>query len=177
MGEGDESPHVLEEERDLPDASGKFVGRRDELRQMGEILESTKRTMEVQTFRVPGEEGPANPTDPMAGSLIDSPFDNLEVTEKGKILTVRMKPQDPTTKVKEQAESQGPSDPETEKMMQEAFKDLRFTFRITAPFKVASHNATRKEGDTLVWEYDLAKMQQLRDDAASAKPMEVSYRR
>ncbi len=36
--DADDAPYVLEDERSLQDASGRFVGRRDELRQMGEIL-------------------------------------------------------------------------------------------------------------------------------------------
>ena len=117
------------------------------------------------------------PEDPMSGSLLDSPFKGLEVSEKGDVITIRTRPQDPTTKVKEQAEANGPSDPETEKMMREAFKDLRFTFRINAPFKAISHNATRTEGNTLIWEYDLARMEKLSDDPEGAKPMEVKFKR
>jgi tetratricopeptide (TPR) repeat protein len=37
-GEESDPPFVLEEEHDLPDASGRFIGRREELRQIGEIL-------------------------------------------------------------------------------------------------------------------------------------------
>ena len=65
-------------------------------------------------------------------------------------------------KVKAEASEQGPKlDPETEKMMNDAFKNLRLAWKITAPFEVISSNATRKEGNTLIWEYDFEKLQKL----------------
>jgi serine/threonine protein kinase/tetratricopeptide (TPR) repeat protein len=42
-GEGEITPFYIAEERELSDASGKFVGRRDELRRMGEILALSNR--------------------------------------------------------------------------------------------------------------------------------------
>ncbi len=55
-GDGDDPPFVLEEERDLPDASGKFIGRRDELRQMGEILALANRG-KLKMLGLSGEAG------------------------------------------------------------------------------------------------------------------------
>jgi hypothetical protein len=54
-------------------------------------------------------------------------------------------------------------------MMNDAFKNLRVAWKITAPFEVISSNATRKEGNTLIWEYDFAGLQKL---AASKKAMD-----
>jgi len=60
-------------------------------------------------------------------------------------------------------------DADTEKLMNDAFKNLRVAWKITAPFEVVSSNATRKEGNTLIWEYDFAKLQKL---AASKKGLD-----
>jgi hypothetical protein len=38
---------------------------------------------------------------------------------------------------------------------------MRVAWKITAPFEVVSSNATRKEGNTLIWEYDFQKLQKL----------------
>jgi hypothetical protein len=118
--------------------------------------------------------------DPTKKSLIDTPFEGLEVVEKGDTITIHTKPQNPTAKVKEEAASSGGPkiDPDTEKMMKDAFSTMRVTYRITAPFKVVSHNATRQEGQTLIWEYNLAKFEELQkkgklDDAG----VQVTYRR
>jgi hypothetical protein len=112
-------------------------------------------------------DGPADPT---KKSVLDSPFQGLELTETAKTISIHTKPQNPAEKVKAQASEQGPKlDPETEKMMNDAFKNLRVAWKITAPFEVISSNATRKEGNTLIWEYDFAGLQKL---AASKKAMD-----
>jgi len=125
------------------------------------------------------KEGEA-PADPTKKSVIDSPFQGLELSETPSTITIRTKPQNPAEKVKSEAGEQGPKlDPETEKMMNDAFKNLRVAWKITAPFDVVSSNATRKEGNTLIWEYDFEKLQKL---AASKKASDdfgvmVTYRK
>jgi len=110
------------------------------------------------------------PADPTKKSIIDTPFQGLEISETASTITIHTKPQNPAEKVKEEASEQGPKmDPETEKMMNDAFKNLRVAWKITAPFEVASSNATRKEGNTLIWEYDWEKLQKL---AASKKALD-----
>ena len=100
--------------------------------------------------------------DPTKKSVIDSPFEGLEVVETPTTLTVRTKPNNPTETVKEEAKEQSPKmDPDTEKMMHDAFKKLRIAYKITAPFDVVSTNATRREGQTLIWEYDLDRMEKM----------------
>ncbi len=108
------------------------------------------------------KEGEA-PPDPTKSSVIDSPFQGLEISETAKTISIHTKPQNPAEKVQSQANAQGGPklDPETEKMMNDAFKNLRVAWKITAPFEVASSNATRREGNTLIWEYDFAKLQKL----------------
>ncbi|MEQ9081192.1 MAG: protein kinase [Sandaracinaceae bacterium] len=54
-GEGD-APFVVEEERSLADASGKYVGRRDELRRMGELLAAANRGR-MKVIGIVGEPG------------------------------------------------------------------------------------------------------------------------
>jgi hypothetical protein len=115
------------------------------------------------------KEGEA-PADPTKKSILDTPFQGLELSETASTITVRTRPQNPAEKVKAEASEQGPKlDPETEKMMNDAFKNLRVAWKITAPFEVVSSNATRKEGNTLIWEYDFEKLQKL---AASKKALD-----
>ncbi|MEA2571477.1 MAG: hypothetical protein QOI24_3478 [Acidobacteriota bacterium] len=108
--------------------------------------------------------------DPTKKSVIDSPFQGLEMSETASTITIHSKPQNPAEKVKAEAGEQGPKlDADTEKLMNDAFKNMRVAWKITAPFDVISSNATRKEGKTLIWEYDFAKLQKL---AASKKAMD-----
>jgi|SRR5438045_4170858 len=114
-----------------------------------------------------GEQGGGDPT---KKSVLDSPFEGMEVLETANTITIRTKPQNPADKVKQETSEQAPKlDPETEKMMNDAFKNTRIAWKITAPFEVVSSNATRKEGNTLIWEYDFEKLQKL---AASKKGMD-----
>lgn len=116
--------------------------------------------------------------DPSKKSVIDSPFESLELSEKGDTLTIRTKPQNPTESVKEQAADAPKLDAATEKLVKDAFGKMRVAYRITAPFTVVSHNATRKEGNTLIWEYDMAAFEKMEkskklDDAG----VRVTYRK
>jgi hypothetical protein len=107
-----------------------------------------------------GDKG--GPPDPTKTNVLDSPFQGLDVVETASTITIRTKPQNPADKVKSETSSQGPPmDPETQKMMEDAFKGMRFAWKITAPFQVVSSNAHRREGNTLIWEYDFKKLQEL----------------
>lgn len=108
--------------------------------------------------KMPSKKESADPTDK---NVIDSPFEGLEVIEKGDTITVRTKPQNPTEKVNEQA-AEGPKmDAATEKLIKDAFGKMRVVYRLTAPFTVVKHNATRKEGNTLIWEYDYKRFEEM----------------
>ncbi len=116
-------------------------------------------------------EGPADPT---KKSVIDSPFQGLEISETANTITIHTKPQNPADKVKSEASEQGPKlDPDTEKLMNDAFKNMRVAWKITAPFDVVSSNATRKEGKTLIWEYDFQKLQKLGESKKSLDDLGV----
>ncbi len=103
-----------------------------------------------------GVKLPSSGEDPSKMNVMDSPFEGLELVEDGKTMTIRSKPQNPTAAVTKETQQNAEVDPEMEKMMEEAFKSLRVAYRITAPFEVVSHNATSVEGNTLIWNYDLA---------------------
>ena len=116
--------------------------------------------------------------DPTQENVVDNPFEGLEVSEDGDTLTIRSKPQNPTETVEEKTKDGPPMDPAVEKLMRGAFEKMRVVYRIKAPFEVLSHNATRREGDTLVWEYDLKAFEAMEksgriDDAQ----VRVTYRR
>jgi hypothetical protein len=124
--------------------------------------------------KLPSKEG----GDATQKSVIDTPFEGLEYSEKGNTFTIRTKPQNPTESVKEQAADAPKLDAATEKLVRDAFGKLRVAYRITAPFEIVSHNATRREGHTLVWEYDLATFEKMEksgklDDAQ----LRVTYRK
>ena len=113
-------------------------------------------------------------------NALDQPFEGLELIEKGETITIRTKPANPAQKVQSDAKEQSPgkADPEMEKMMRDAFKKMRIVYRITAPFTVVSSNATRKEGDTLVWEYGYDQLEKMeKTDAKADNLVQVVYKK
>lgn len=116
---------------------------------------------------------------PQGEGIMDSPFENLELVDEGSTFTIRTKPSNPAENVEQQMEDQGaPEDPEMEKMMEDAFKNLRFAWKIKAPFEVVSHNATRVEGDTLIWEYDMERFKKMEASGADDEVgIQVTYKK
>ncbi|HEY0158953.1 MAG TPA: hypothetical protein VGF28_16835 [Thermoanaerobaculia bacterium] len=121
---------------------------------------------------------PSKGDDPTEKNVIDSPFQGLELSESGNTFTIRSKPQNPVESVKEEAGDGPKLDAATEKIVREAFSKMRVGYRITAPFEVVSHNATRREGNTLVWEYDLAAFEKMeKEKKLDGAQLRVTYRR
>lgn len=87
-----------------------------------------------------------------SGAPVDSePFENLEIIEDGNEIIIRSEPINPMQEIDEMGEMPFVSDEMIDKLLQ----GFSVTFSITSPFKVEEHNATRKEGKTLVWEFNL----------------------
>lgn len=100
------------------------------------------------------EEGPG-PKNPF-----DQPFAGLQVKDEGGTLLLTTEAINPAAEQKAQTADMDLS-AEMKKQMEDAFKDLRVAFKIDAPFEVMEHNATRKEGKTLIWEYDLKSFEKM----------------
>ena len=123
---------------------------------------------------------PSGGDDPTKKNVIDSPFEGLEVVDAGDTLTIRTRPQNPAKSVEGETKGSMPVDKEMEAMMEKAMQNLRVAYRITAPFEVVSHNATRVEKNTLIWEYDLEtfkRMDEAKLSAAEVLPIHVVYRK
>jgi hypothetical protein len=123
--------------------------------------------------KLPSKEG----ADPTQKNVIDSPFEGLELIEKGDTITIRTKPQNPTAAVEKEAAGAPKPDPATEKMIRDAFSKMRVTYRITAPFTIVSHNATRKQGNTLIWEYNLERFEKMSEKNIEEMGVRVTYKR
>jgi hypothetical protein len=128
--------------------------------------------------RLVGVKLPSREGDPSKKNVIDSPFEGLELSESGDTFTIRSKAQNPAEEVKEQAADAPKLDAATEKLVRDAFSKMRVVYRISAPFTVVSHNATRREGNTLVWEYDMKAFEEMaKAKKADAGQVRVTYRR
>ena len=103
----------------------------------------------------------------------ETPFENFQIIDEGKTILVTVPVENPAS------DAPGPggaADAEMAKQMEALFKGLRIAVKITAPFEVVEHNAHRKTGNTLTWEYDLATMQKLTPEQAK-QGIKVRYRK
>jgi hypothetical protein len=126
-----------------------------------------KKSEEGEQGGPPGAGGGENP--------VESPFNGLQVVDEGKTILVTSPTENPIAEQKEQT-AQMDLDPDAKKQMEEMFKGLRVAFKITAPFEVVEHNAHRKEGNTLIWEYDLKSLEKMKPEQM-AQGVRVRYKK
>jgi len=93
--------------------------------------------------------GPKNP--------YDEPFAAMKVVDEGKTILVTSAVVDPLKKQEEAQKGGGGPEltPEMRQQLAEAFQGFRLAFNLDTPMEVVESNATRREGHTLYWEYDL----------------------
>jgi len=112
--------------------------------------------------------GPGKPT------LFDHPFAGLKVTDEGKTILVSTELGNPVAEADAHSaaapDAAAKPSPEDQKKMEQMFQGLRLRFRLTTPFAVVDTNATRRDGRTLLWDYDLAAIQKL---AESKQPVKI----
>jgi hypothetical protein len=121
----------------------------------------------------PDEKGAGGPG---GGNPVDSPFGGLKVTDEGATILVTSPPQNPLSDALKDAPPGAAADPETKKMIDGMFKNLRVAFKITSPLAIVEQNAHRKEGNTLVWEYTLASLEKMKPGQL-ADSIRVRYRK
>jgi hypothetical protein len=125
-------------------------------------------------FPKKGEEGgQAGP--PGSENPVESPFNGLQVVDEGKTILVTSPTENPIAEQKEQTADMDLT-PEQKKQMEDMFKGLRVAFKITAPFEIVEHNAHRKEGNTLIWEYDLKSLEKMKPEQM-AQGVRVRYKK
>lgn len=123
-----------------------------------------------------GEAEEAAPPGPGGGSNpADSPFGGLQLTDEGDTFLITTPAQNPIAEQSEQADQMQLS-PEEKKQVEDLLGKLRVAFKITAPFQVVEHNAHRKEGNTLIWEYDLESFEKMKPEEL-AQGVRVRYKK
>jgi hypothetical protein len=95
--------------------------------------------------------GPKNP--------FEQPFP-FEIKDEGGTLLLTMETKNPVAEQKAET-AQMKLDSGLQKKIEEAFKSLRVAFKLETPLTVVDHNATKKDGQTLYWEYDLKTMEKM----------------
>ncbi len=108
-----------------------------------------------------GPGGPGGPKNPY-----DSPFNGLKVVDEGKTVLLTSAAVDPLKDPAAQPGGGPEVPPEMKQQMAEAFKGMRVAFTLDTPMEVVESNATRRDGHTLYWEYDLAAMEKMSKEQA-----------
>ncbi len=108
-----------------------------------------------------GLGGPGAPKNPY-----DSPFNGLQVVDEGKTVLLTSAAVDPLKDPATQAGSASPITPEIRQQMAAAFQGMRVAFKLETPMEVVESNATRRDGHTLYWEYDLATLEKMTPEQA-----------
>jgi hypothetical protein len=94
---------------------------------------------------------------------VDSPFAGLTVVDDGKTVLVTTPVTNPLAD-QEQKAAQAQLDAALTGLIQQMFQGLRIVVKITSPLEVVEHNAHRREGATLVWDYDFTNIQKMNAD-------------
>lgn len=136
-------------EPDLPDGVALVFARmdRDELRTTVDMRFAFDHVRKLKEIRLDDDDqggGSAAPVD-------SQPFEDLEIIEDGDEIIVRSQPINPIDEMDELEDSPWVTDAMVERLLE----GFSITFRLTSPFRVVEHNATRKEGKSLVWEFNL----------------------
>ena len=105
-------------------------------------------------FRDSDEAG-ASQGGPEAPAMIEQPFAGLRFTDEGDSMLVTSPVENPLEGLEEDNPAETQDMGEWEEVVTRSFESLRVATSLTLPFEVLEHNATRVDGDTLWWEYDL----------------------
>lgn len=144
---------------------GAFTLGFDDVHKLKQVRLSEPKPAEQAQQGPPGTENP-----------FDTPFGDLEITEQGNTILLTTKARNPLEEQKKEMGGEGQVAPEMEKQLEQAFKGLRIAWKIEAPFQVLEHNAHRKDGNTLVWEYTLDSLKTM-DPKKAAEGIRVKYKK
>jgi hypothetical protein len=140
----------------------------DGLKMVANLLFGFDKVAKLSEIELPKKDAQGGP-----GNPIDTPFGGLQLVDDGKTVLITSPVSNPMS---DSQNGPMPPDPDMQKQMMDLFKGLRVAFRITAPFDVLEQNATRKEGNTLIWEYDFTSLSTMKAEDL-AKGIRVKYRK
>lgn len=107
---------------------------------------------------------------------MESPFGGLKIVDEGRTVLITSPARNPLGDQQAQAGQMPALDPAMKSQLDALLRTLRVAFRITAPFEVVEHNAHRREGNSLVWEFNLASLEKMTPDQMT-QGIRVRYRK
>jgi hypothetical protein len=143
----------------------------DGLKLIGRFVLGFDKLSKLTDISLDGPAGEA-PHAPIENPM-QRPFEGLKIVEEGGTILITSPTHNPLA---DQAKPGEPLDPMAKSMVDSMMKGFRVAFRLNAPFEVIEHNAHRKEGTTLVWEYDAATIEKL-IGGGDAPAIRVKYKK
>ncbi|HEX7780647.1 MAG TPA: hypothetical protein VF424_15465 [Vicinamibacterales bacterium] len=167
----------LEFERQLPPGVKllDLQAKDDGLKVAANFLVGFDQVSKLSQIRFPKNSERGERPDAMGTNPVDSPFGALKVVADGQTILVTTPVTNPLAEEEEKV-SQAPLDAALTGVIQQLFNGVHIVFRITSPFEVLEHNAHRREGPTLIWDYDFAKIQKMTSEQMNAG-IRVKYRK
>jgi len=126
--------------------------------------------LEQIKFKKDTGAAPAGMDNPM-----DDPFGGLKIVDEGKTILVTSPARNPMAEQQDEM-GQMPMDAEMKALFDTMLGGIRVAVTLTAPFDVVEHNAHRKEGNTLVWDYNMASLKKM-SAAEVEQGIRVRYRK
>lgn len=123
-------------------------------------FDDVNKLRQVRLSKDEGQQGQPGPKNPYS-----EPFTGLTVKDEGKTILLTSAAVNP---MKEQEQGGPEPTPEMKKQMEEAFQGFRVAFKLDTPLEVVESNATRRDGHTLYWEYDLKSLEKMSKEQAQA---------
>lgn len=109
-------------------------------------------------FASDGEEHeePEPAMGPSKPAMLDQPFAGLVFTDEGDTMLVTSAAENPLESMQADNPMADQDMGEMKDLISQSLERLRVATSLTLPFDIVEHNATRVDGNTLWWEYDLA---------------------
>jgi hypothetical protein len=104
-----------------------------------------------------------------------TPFDSLQIMDDGETLLITTAPLNPLADQDPSWEEQFENSEELEGVLASALEGMRVAIILEAPFDVIEHNATRHEGNRLIWEFGADSL--LDDPEALPTHLRVRYQK
>jgi len=82
------------------------------------------------------------------GQVDTQPFENLQITDDGDEIIIQSEPINPTEEMDDMSWL-------SDEMVEKLLEGFGITFTIKTPFRIEEHNATKQEGSTLIWKFDI----------------------
>ena len=124
--------------------------------------------------RIKLEKNPTAAPEPVDNPM-DAPFGGLKIVDEGTTILVTSPARNPMAEKQEEM-GQMPMDAELKALFDAMFSGIRVVVKLAAPFDVVEHNAHRKEGNTLIWDYNMTSL--LKMSAAEVEQgVRVRYRK